>query len=114
MAAGMTERGRDRGLTNASLPVEIGLWSTAVYRNTMATCSTIKVETATKARLMELKVHPRETFNDVIERVQRDLIVQALERTHGNKNRAAQLLGLNRTTLLEKMKKMNLGHGSEE
>ena len=48
-------------------------------------------------------------FNDVIERIQRDLIVQALDRTHGNKNRAAQLLGLNRTTLLEKMKKMNLG-----
>jgi DNA-binding NtrC family response regulator len=48
-------------------------------------------------------------FNDVVERIQRDLIAQALELTHGNKNRAAQLLGLNRTTLLEKMKKMNLG-----
>ena len=48
-------------------------------------------------------------FNDVVERIQRDLILQALELSHGNKNRAAQLLGLNRTTLLEKMKKMNLG-----
>ena len=61
--------GRDRGLTNVSLPVEMNLWSTVVYRNAMATCSTIKVETATKARLMELKIHPRETFNDVIERL---------------------------------------------
>ena len=34
-----------------------------------------------------------------------DLILQALEHTHWNKNRAAQLLGLNRTTLLEKIKK---------
>jgi len=48
-------------------------------------------------------------FNDEVERFQRNLIAQALERTHGNKNRAAQLLGLNRTTLFEKMKKMNLG-----
>ncbi len=48
-------------------------------------------------------------FNDVVERFQRNLIEQALELTHGNKNRAAQLLGLNRTTLLEKMKKMQLG-----
>ncbi len=48
-------------------------------------------------------------FNDVVESIQRDLIHQALDRTHGNKNRAAQLLGLNRTTLLEKMKKMGLG-----
>ncbi len=35
----------------------------------MATCQTIKLEPATKARLMELKVHPRETFNDVVERL---------------------------------------------
>ncbi len=52
-------------------------------------------------------------FNEVVERVQRELIAQALEMTHGNKNRAAQLLGLNRTTLLEKMRKMHLGGGEE-
>jgi len=34
--------------------------------------------------------------------------VQALEQTHWNKNRAAQLLGMNRTTLLEKIKKKGL------
>ncbi|MBI5513375.1 MAG: sigma-54-dependent Fis family transcriptional regulator [Deltaproteobacteria bacterium] len=33
------------------------------------------------------------------------LIKQALERTRGNKNRAAQLLGLNRTTLVEMLKR---------
>jgi sigma-54 specific flagellar transcriptional regulator A len=36
------------------------------------------------------------------------LICQALERTHGNKNRAAQLLGLNRTTLVEMLKRKHL------
>ena len=37
-----------------------------------------------------------------------DLILQALEQTHWNKNQAAQLLGLNRTTLIEKIKKKGL------
>ena len=33
------------------------------------------------------------------------LIEQALARTGGNRNAAAQLLGLNRTTLVEKLKR---------
>ena len=48
------------------------------------------------------------SFNDVIGDLETDLILQALEQTHWNKNRAAQLLGLNRTTLLEKIKKKGL------
>ena len=47
-------------------------------------------------------------FNDTVGRFESDLILQALEQTHWNKNRAAQLLGLNRTTLLEKVKKKGL------
>jgi len=47
-------------------------------------------------------------FNEVVDRLEADLILQALEHTHWNKNRAAQLLGLNRTTLLEKMKKKGI------
>ncbi len=35
----------------------------------MVTCQTIKVEAATKARLVELKIHPRETFDRAIERL---------------------------------------------
>ncbi len=48
------------------------------------------------------------SFNDVIAELETDLILQALDQTHWNKNRAAQLLGLNRTTLLEKIKKKGL------
>ncbi len=48
------------------------------------------------------------SFHEVVDRFEADLIVQALEQTHWNKNRAAQLLGLNRTTLLEKIKKKRL------
>jgi len=47
-------------------------------------------------------------FRDVVEDFETHLIVQALEQTHWNKNRAAQLLGMNRTTLLEKIKKKGL------
>jgi len=44
----------------------------------------------------------------VVEDFETHLILQALEQTHWNKNRAAQLLGMNRTTLLEKIKKKGL------
>jgi transcriptional regulator with PAS, ATPase and Fis domain len=36
------------------------------------------------------------------------LIMQALDRTSGNKNRAAELLGMNRTTLVEKLRRRNV------
>jgi DNA-binding NtrC family response regulator len=50
-------------------------------------------------------------FNEVVGRYESELILQALEQTQWNKNRAAQLLGLNRTTLIEKIKKKGLEPG---
>ncbi len=47
-------------------------------------------------------------LNSVIDTMERKLIIQALEKTRGIKNRAAELLGLNRTTLIEKLKKKNI------
>jgi transcriptional regulator with PAS, ATPase and Fis domain len=44
-------------------------------------------------------------FNKLIDDVENRLISQALERTQGNKKAAAKLLRLNRTTLVEKIKK---------
>ncbi|MBW2273375.1 MAG: sigma-54-dependent Fis family transcriptional regulator [Deltaproteobacteria bacterium] len=52
-------------------------------------------------------------FNEVVGDLESDLILQALELTHWNKNRAAQLLGLNRTTLLEKIKKKGIEPASD-
>jgi DNA-binding NtrC family response regulator len=43
-----------------------------------------------------------------VEQYENQLIVQALEKTGRNKNRAAQLLGLNRTTLVEMLKRKGL------
>jgi DNA-binding NtrC family response regulator len=41
----------------------------------------------------------------ILESVEDRMISEALERTGGNKNRAAELLGLNRTTLVEKLRR---------
>ncbi|MDO8672402.1 MAG: sigma-54 dependent transcriptional regulator [Dehalococcoidia bacterium] len=50
---------------------------------------------------------PREGVS--LENVERGLIVQALEQSHGNKTKAAELLGLSRHTLLYRLEKYGLG-----
>ena len=52
-------------------------------------------------------------LNSALEEFENRLILQALERTRGNKKEAAFLLGLKRTTLIEKLKKKNLAYDRE-
>ena len=40
--------------------------------------------------------------------MEKKLMLQSLQVTRGNKKRAAELLGLKRTTFLEKMKRLDL------
>jgi len=47
-------------------------------------------------------------FTAVVQQFERDLILQALQKSNWVKSQAAQLLHLNRTTLLEKMKRQNI------
>jgi DNA-binding NtrC family response regulator len=47
-------------------------------------------------------------FNTAVDQFENTLIIQALERTGWNRNKAASLLNLNRTTLVEKIKKKGL------
>jgi len=47
-------------------------------------------------------------FRAAVDRFQSDLIRDALARSGGNKKEAAEFLGLNRTTLIEKIKKLGL------
>lgn len=47
-------------------------------------------------------------FNEAIDQYQRRLILQALDHTGWVKAKAAELLKINRTTLVEKIKKMNI------
>jgi nitrogen regulation protein NR(I) len=48
------------------------------------------------------------SFKKAVDDFETQLITEALKKTAGNKNRAAQLLKLNRTTLVEKIKKKKL------
>lgn len=47
-------------------------------------------------------------LKDVVEEFENNLILQAMQKAQGVKNKAAQLLSLNRTTLVEKLKKKKL------
>jgi transcriptional regulator with PAS, ATPase and Fis domain len=53
---------------------------------------------------------PEEGMNlkQAVEDFEREMIIEALEKTNSVKNKAAGLLGLNRTTLVEKIKKLNI------
>lgn len=54
------------------------------------------------------------SFKAAVDEFENSLILQALNKTGGNKNRAASLLKLNRTTLVEKIKKKQLGKVTEK
>jgi len=56
---------------------------------------------------------PEEGFDlpGYIDRLERDVIGRALEKTGGNKGAAARLLNLKRTTLVEKLKRMERAGG---
>lgn len=51
-------------------------------------------------------------LRDIMNLFENDILMQALSRTQGNKNRASELLKMNRTTLVEKLKKKNLSFES--
>jgi len=72
----------------------------------------VQVQTALVANRDDL---PETGFclNSAVEEFENRLILQALERTGGNKKEAALLLNLKRTTLIEKLKKKNLASGRE-
>jgi DNA-binding NtrC family response regulator len=65
---------------------------------------------ATPALLMNEVILPETgvDFNALVDSYESKLITSALQQTGGNKKAAAKLLGLNRTTLVEKIKKKSL------
>jgi DNA-binding NtrC family response regulator len=50
-------------------------------------------------------------YNAAVMQFEKDLLLKALELSGGVKNKAAKLLALNRTTLVEKLKRFQLGDG---
>jgi DNA-binding NtrC family response regulator len=63
-----------------------------------------RAETAQTADIPESGI----SLDDAVNEFERNLILQALIKTGWVKNKAAQLLNLNRTTLIEKIKRQNL------
>ncbi|HYE88389.1 MAG TPA: sigma 54-interacting transcriptional regulator, partial [Vicinamibacterales bacterium] len=49
------------------------------------------------------------SFSSVVSQVERELISRCLQKTGGNKRQAARLLQLSRTTLIDKLHRLNLG-----
>jgi DNA-binding NtrC family response regulator len=45
-------------------------------------------------------------FVEVVSQLERELIVRSLEKTGGNKRQAARLLNLSRTTLIDKLHRL--------
>ena len=56
---------------------------------------------------------PKEGTAAYIEGIELSLIKRSLERTRGNKRQAARLLNLKRTTLIEKLKRLEPNQASE-
>jgi DNA-binding NtrC family response regulator len=53
------------------------------------------------------------SFNTAVSEFEKALIISALDKTNWVKNRAAQILKIKRTTLVEKIKRYNLEKDSE-
>jgi transcriptional regulator with PAS, ATPase and Fis domain len=83
--------------------------ATGVSHESSEIAGSISVEQAIRL-LADKMTFPNEglDFNSVVDQFENILILQALEKTGWNRNRAAGLLRLNRTTLVEKLKKKQL------
>ena len=53
-------------------------------------------------------------FSEVVSQVERNLLIQTLDKTGGNKLQAAKLLNLKRTTLVEKIKRLQIEADEDE
>ena len=53
-------------------------------------------------------------FNEVVGNFEKELLLKALEKSGGVKNRAAKLLNLNRTTLVEKLKRFDIHNAGQD
>ncbi|CAN5363777.1 sigma-54 dependent transcriptional regulator [soil metagenome] len=53
-------------------------------------------------------------FSEVVSQIERKLLLQTLDKTGGNKMQAAKLLNMKRTTLVEKIKRLNIETDADE
>jgi DNA-binding NtrC family response regulator len=82
----------------------------AVVERAVARCEGSRV---TLRELPALGAQPGNPLDGTLERVERRVLQRALERTSGNKSEAARLLGLPRTTFLDKLRRYGLDEGQK-
>ncbi len=58
------------------------------------------------------KDEPPRSLQEVVDRAEREAITAVLEEVEGNKERAAEMLGLSSTTLWRKMKRLDVTYPS--
>lgn len=73
-----------------------------------------QIPTATKNFLPNSIPDEGINFSDVVSQVERELLLQTLNKTGGNKMQAAKLLNMKRTTLVEKIKRLQIETGDED
>ena len=79
------------------------------YKGNGSRCLSDSVREATEKYLEDMDGHePRELYDLFMAQVEKPLIEVVLDHTRGNVSRAAQVLGLNRGTLRNRLKKYEL------
>jgi DNA-binding NtrC family response regulator len=104
--------GNIRQLENA---IEHAVAMSGPEREVPASALPAEVTESSGSLLMPSVAIPDEglNFQSVVSQLQRELITRCLEKTGGNKRQAARLLQLSRTTLIDKIHRLNIASGSE-
>lgn len=68
--------------------------------------SIVENPSSEQVSILELPEDDPVDLTKYVQEVERELILRAIRKANGNKSLAAQMLGLNRTTLIEKMKRL--------
>jgi DNA-binding NtrC family response regulator len=99
--------GNIRQLENA---VEYAVALSGTATEITSTMLPAEVREIEDAPLMTAVTIPDEGINfvSVVSNLERDLILRCLEKTGGNKRQAARLLQLSRTTLIDKLQRLNV------
>ena len=76
--------------------------------NNIIDCATLPYEIKFPGHSPSVFTFNNKTLNEIVEEVEKNAIMGALDKSHGNKARAAEILGLPATTLKSKILKYNL------
>jgi DNA-binding NtrC family response regulator len=83
----------------------------AIVERAVASCEGPRIQAAGIAQALGLSERAAQSelaLDGTFERVERRVLKRALDRTSGNKSEAARLLGLPRTTFIDKLRRHNL------